>query len=146
MKLSEHVTRQEFERSDTATKFGISNAMNEAQLKSAKALCENVFEPIRKHVGKPIRINSGFRSQALNKRIGASSSQHLKGEAMDLDLTSRELFVWILNNVEFDQAIYEFGDDKNAAWFHLSYRSGNNRKQALKAIKVSGGTQYIPFK
>jgi hypothetical protein len=147
MKLSEHVTRSEFERSDTAIKLGINNAMNEAQLKSAKALCENVFEPIRAKVGKPIRINSGFRSAALNKRIGgASSSQHCKGEAMDLDLTSRELFIWILKNVEFDQAIYEFGDDKNAAWFHLSYRQGNNRKQALKAIKVSGGTQYIPFK
>jgi hypothetical protein len=147
MNLSKHVTRSEFERSDVATKFGIPNSMNEAQLKSAIALCENVFEPIRAKVGKPIRINSGFRSLAVNKRIGgASSSQHCKGEAMDLDLTSRELFEWIIKNVEYDQAIYEFGDDKNAAWFHISYRKGNNRRQALRAIKVGGATQYVPFK
>ena len=147
MNLSKHVTRKEFERSDVATKFSIPNSMNEAQLKSAIALCENVFEPIRAKVGKPIRINSGFRSLAVNKRIGgASSSQHCKGEAMDLDLTSRELFEWIIKNVEYDQIIFEFGDDKNAAWFHISYRKGNNRKQALRAIKVGGATQYIPFK
>ena len=147
MNLSKHVTRSEFERSDVATKFSIPNSMNEAQLKSAIALCENVFEPIRAKVGKPIRINSGFRSLAVNKRIGgASSSQHCKGEAMDLELHDIELFRWIIKNVEYDQAIYEFGDDKNAAWFHISYRKGNNRKQALRAIKVGGATQYVPFK
>jgi hypothetical protein len=148
MNLSAHVTIAEFERSDIATKHGISNKMNSSQIQFAKDLCENVFEKIRAHVGGPIRINSGYRSPAVNRRAGGSaSSQHcaLNGAAMDLDLHDRELFKWIIANVEFDQAIYEFGNDSNALWFHLSYRKGNNRRQALRAIKKAGKTSYIPF-
>jgi hypothetical protein len=63
-----------------------------------------------------------------------------------LELTNRKLFDWILKNVEFDQAIYEFGNDTHANWFHISYRKGNNRKQALRAIIIGGKTQYIPYK
>jgi len=148
MKLSEHVTIKEFERSDVAINYGIDNTMDSFQIARAIDLCENVFEPIRKKVGGPIRINSGYRSPAVNKRAGgAKTSQHcaLNGAAMDLDLHDRELFEWIIANVEFDQAIFEFGNDSNALWFHLSYRKGNNRRQALRAIKKAGKTSYIPF-
>lgn len=146
MNLSKHVTLAEFTRSDAAIRHGIYNEMDSGQIEKAKALCENVFEPIREHLGKPIRISSGYRSPSVNKRIGGSAtSQHCKGEAMDLDLQDRDLFEWIVNNVEFDQAIYEFGNDNAALWFHLSYRKGNNRKQILRAIKVGGKTQYIPY-
>ncbi len=110
-------------------------------------LCQNVFEPIRAYVGRPIRINSGFRSAALNRRIGgASSSQHCMAEAMDLDLHDRELFEWILDNVEYDQAIFEGGTKEKADWFHISYRKGRNRKQALRMIKKGGKTTYVPYK
>jgi len=148
MNLSAHVTIAEFERSDVATNFGIDNKMDSFQIERAKALCENVFEPIRKHVGAPIRINSGYRSPAVNKRAGgAKTSQHcaLNGAAMDLDLHDRALFEWIIANIEFDQAIYEFGNDSKALWFHLSYNEGKNRRQALRAIKKAGKTVYIPF-
>ena len=147
MKLSEHVTVEEFTSSDASIRHGIPNIMDSSQTQKAKDLCENVFEPIRAYVGKPIRINSGFRSLAVNKRVGgASNSQHTKGEAMDLELHDKNLFEWILDNIEFDQAIYEFGNDLQAGWFHISYRKGNNRKQALRAIKVANKTQYIPYK
>jgi uncharacterized protein YcbK (DUF882 family) len=145
--LSKHVTMEEFCYSPTAIKKGIYNVMNAIQVQKAVQLCENVFEPIRKHVGKPIKISSGFRCYQLNKLIGgSSSSQHTFGEAFDLELTDRKLFDWIIKNVEFDQAIYEFGNDAHANWFHISYRKGNNRKQALRAIKIGGKTQYIPYK
>jgi zinc D-Ala-D-Ala carboxypeptidase len=147
MNLSRHVTIDEFIYSPTAIKKGINNIMNATQVHNAIQLCENVFEPIRKHLNIPIKISSGFRCDQLNKLIGgASGSQHSKGEAFDLELTDRILFDWILKNIEFDQAIYEFGNDKNANWFHISYRKGNNRKQALRAIKIGGKTQYIPYK
>jgi len=147
MNLSKHVTIDEFCYSPTAIKKGIHNVMNAIQVKKAIQLCENVFEPIRKHVGKPIKISSGFRCYQLNKLIGgSSSSQHTFGEAFDLELTDRKLFDWIIKNVEFDQAIYEFGNDEHANWFHISYRKGNNRKQVLRAIKIGGKTQYIPYK
>ena len=147
MNLSRHVTIQEFSYSPTAIKKGIHNVMNSIQVNNAIQLCENVFEPIRKHLNAPIKISSGFRCNQLNKLIGgASVSQHTKGEAFDLELTDIKLFDWILKNVEFDQAIYEFGNDTHANWFHISYRKGNNRKQALRAIKIGGKTQYIPYK
>jgi uncharacterized protein YcbK (DUF882 family) len=145
--LSKHVTMEEFCYSPTAIKKGINNSMGLIAINKAIQLCENVFEPLRKHLNAPIKISSGFRCEQLNKLIGgASGSQHTKGEAFDLELTDRKLFDWILKNLEFDQAIYEFGNDAHANWFHISYRKGNNRKQALRAIKVAGKTQYIPYK
>jgi zinc D-Ala-D-Ala carboxypeptidase len=147
MNLSKHVTRAEFERSETAINHGIPNFMNEFEIQRAILLCQNVFEPIRAYVGRPIRINSGFRSAALNRRIGgASSSQHCMAEAMDLDLHDRQLFEWILDNIEFDQAIFEGGTEEKADWFHISYRKGRNRKQALRMIKKGGKTTYVPYK
>jgi hypothetical protein len=147
MQLSKHLSRAEFERSDAATNYGISNSMNSGQLAKAMALAENCFEPIREHLAKPIRVNSGYRSPAVNKRIGgALTSQHSLGEAIDLDLHDRDLFEWIIDNVTFDQLIYEAGNDTEAAWFHISYREGHNRKQVLRMIKKGGKSTYIPYK
>lgn len=146
MNLSAHVTLAEFERSDAAIRFGIENKMNEFEIERAKELCENVFEPIRAHLNKQIKINSGFRSALVNKRIGgAKTSQHVLGEAMDLDLHDRELFEWIIDNVEADQYIFEGGTEDKADWFHISFRKGRNRKQALRMVKKAGKTSYIPY-
>jgi hypothetical protein len=147
MQLSKHLSRAEFERSDAAIKHGINNSMNSGQLAKAMALAINCFEPIREHLGKPIRVNSGYRSPAVNKRIGgALTSQHSLGEAIDLDLHDRDLFEWIIDNVVYDQLIYEAGNDTEAAWFHISYREGRNRKQVLRMIKKGGKSTYIPYK
>lgn len=147
MQLSKHLSREEFERSDAAINYGINNSMNSGQLAKAMALAINCFEPIREHLGKPIRVNSGYRSPAVNKRIGgALTSQHSLGEAIDLDLHDRDLFEWIIDNVVFDQLIYEAGNDTEAAWFHISYREGHNRKQVLRMIKKGGKSTYIPYK
>ena len=146
MNLSKHVTRSEFERSETAINRGIDNSMNEFEIERAKLVCENCFEPIRAKVGAPIRINSGFRSGALNKAIGGSkTSQHSLGEAIDLDLHDRNLFEWIIDNVEFDQLIFEGGTTDKADWFHISYRKGRLRKQVLRMVKKGGKTIYIPY-
>lgn len=147
MKLSEHVSLEEFERSEAAIKHSILNKMNEFEITRAKLLCERVFEPIRTKVGKPIKINSGFRSNLLNKVIGgAKSSQHCKGEAMDLDLHNKELFIWIIENLDFDQAIFEGGTENEAGWFHISYKGVGNRKEALRMNKVKGKSVYTKFK
>lgn len=146
MKLSEHFTKAEFEHSNTAIQRGIQNVMDSGQTQKAIDLCENVLEPLRKHLGVPIKLNCGYRSPLVNKAVGgAKMSQHILGEAVDVDLHSRDIFEWIINNLEFDQAIFEFGTDENAGWFHLSYRKGRNRKQALRAKKQGGKTVYIPF-
>jgi hypothetical protein len=114
-----------------------------------------VFQPIRDHFGVPIHLSSGYRSAALNKAVGgASSSQHSKGEAIDIDMdgsangvTNKMVFDFIKANVNFDQLIWEFGTDANPDWVHVSYNSdGAQRKQILKAIRQANGTKYIPYK
>lgn len=146
MKLSEHVTIAEFEYSNTAVAKRLDNRMNSEQIDNAKALCENIFEPIRKFRGKAIKINSGFRGMALNKAVGgASSSQHCKGEAIDLPLTAQEFHV-IKDSLDFDQLIAEHPVNGIPKWVHISYRRGGNRKQVLIAVKRGGKTVYLPYK
>lgn len=146
MKLSPHVSLMEFEHSDTAITYGIPNKMNNTETQKAIDLCMNVFEPIRTHLGKPIKINSGFRSLAVNKRLGgAKNSQHCFGEAMDLDIQDKEVFDWIKDNVNFDQLIYEHGTDHAPQWIHVSFRKGRNRNQVLRAIKQAGKTKYVAY-
>ena len=146
MNLSKHVTVEEFCFSPSALRAGIKNVMALQQLENATLLCEKVFEPLREYVGKPIKINSGFRSPSLNRAIGgSSSSQHCKGQAMDLELHDKELFDWIIDNLEYDQLIAEFGTDNHFAWFHISYSHKNNRKEVLRATKKAGKTVYSKY-
>jgi zinc D-Ala-D-Ala carboxypeptidase len=144
MNLSAHVTLAEFENSPTATTHGINNKMNESQIASAKLLCENVFEPLRIHLNIPIKISSGFRCVQLNRMIkGSSTSQHTKGEAMDLQIGAKG-FNFIKDKLDFDQLIWEFGNEENPSWVHVSY-SSKNRKQVLKATKKNGKTIYSNY-
>lgn len=107
MKISEHLSLAEVTRSETAKRRGISNMPTEAHITNFKLLAEKVFEPIRKHFGKPIHISSGYRSEALNKAIGGSlTSQHCSGEAIDIDMdggangiTNKMVFDYIKDNL-----------------------------------------------
>ena len=144
MNLSKHVTLKEFQASGIAILRNLNNEMNATQIESAKLLCENVFEPLRIYLNRPIEISSGFRSVQVNKMIGgASTSQHTKGEAMDLQIGAKG-FNFIKDKLQFDQLIWEFGNDENPSWVHVSY-SSKNRKQVLKATKKNGKTIYSNY-
>lgn len=155
MKLSEHLDLSEVTRSDMAKRKGISNEPTPEHLENFKKLAANVFEKVRVHFGKPILISSGYRSAALNAAIGgASSSQHCKGEAIDIDMdgtangiTNKMVFDYIKDHVEFDQLIWEFGTASNPDWVHVSYSaSGKQRKQILRATRnAAGATVYTPY-
>jgi hypothetical protein len=152
MQLSKNLVLAEVMRSETAKRKGISNMPTLEHIENFKLLAEKVFQPIREHFGKPIHISSGYRSAALNKAVGgSSSSQHCSGEAIDIDMdgtdiTNAEVFNFIKDNLEFDQLIWEFGTDKNPDWVHVSYESkGRQRKQILKAVKSGGKTVYKPY-
>lgn len=153
MKLSEHLDLAEVIRSESAKRRGISNMPTEEHTKNLKLIAEQIFEPIRANFRQPIRISSGYRSQSLNAAIGgATRSQHSTGEALDIDmdgteLSNKEIFNFIKDKLPFDQLIWEFGNEQNPDWVHVSYSaSGNQRKQVLKAIKENGKTKYIPYK
>jgi hypothetical protein len=148
--ISKHISYKEGVRSNTATRLGIDNTPNNEQLDNMEIVAEEVFEPLRAYVGGPIKINSFFRCPELNKAIGGSSkSQHCKGQAMDIDdtfgrMTNAEMYHFIKEHLDFDQMIWEFGDDDNPDWVHVSYVSPeNNRNRCLKAYRENGKTKYM---
>jgi zinc D-Ala-D-Ala carboxypeptidase len=148
-KISDHISYKEATFSQTATRKDIDNTPSEEVLERMRTVAENVFEPLRAHVGGPIKINSFYRSIMLNTAIGGSkSSQHTRGEAIDIDdtlgnMSNKDMFTFIKDELDFDQLIWEFGDNENPAWVHVSYVSPeNNRRRILKASKVNGKTTY----
>lgn len=149
MKLTEHITYAEGCHSYTAKKLGIPNIPNEYEMWNMVVLGTHIFEPLRKWVGGAIKINSFYRSRELNKAIGGSpKSMHCEGRAIDIDdlyghKTNAEMFEYIKNELDFDQLIWEFGDDQNPDWVHVSYvDQDSNRKQVLRAYRENGGVIY----
>ena len=149
MSISKHISYKEGVYSRTAMRRGIKNNPNAEQMENMVAIAEEVFEPLRMWVGGPIKINSFFRSPELNKAIGGSGkSQHCHGQAIDLDdtfgkATNAEMFEFIKKHLDFDQIIWEFGDENNPDWVHVSYVSEEqNRNRCLQAYKENGKTKY----
>ena len=149
MKISAHISYSEAIRSNTATRRGIDNTPGDYEITNMVGIAENIFEPLRKWAGGPIKINSMFRCEELNTAIGGSSrSQHCQGRAIDVDdtfgnKTNAEMFNYIKENLNFDQLIWEFGDDANPDWVHVSYVSKEeNRNRILKASRINGKTTY----
>jgi len=148
-RISEHLSLKEAIKSNTATRLQIKNEPRELDLVRMALIAEEVFEPLREWVGGPIKVNSFYRSPGLNSAIGGSkNSQHCIGCALDIDdtfghKTNAQMFDYIKNNLDFDQMIWEFGDDDNCDWVHVSYISENaNRRRLLKASKINGKTNY----
>ena len=149
-KISKHISYKEGTYSQTALRRGLDNTPNEEQLKCMKEVAENLFEPLREWVGGPIKINSFFRGEPVNTAIGGSKySQHMKGQAIEIDDTFRhktnaEMYHYIKDNLDFDQLIWEFGDDKNPNWVHISYVTHReNRKKLTIAKRINGKVRYI---
>lgn len=148
MVISEHITFSEATHSDTAERSGIRNIPNLEEISNMRRLAEKVFEPLRAHIGEPIRINSFFRSIELNRRIGGSpTSQHCRGQAMDISsmkptYANADLFRFIRDHLMFDQLIWEFGNDDEPDWVHVSY-TDSNRLKVLRSLIQEGKTVYI---
>ena len=148
--ISKHISYKEAVYSRTAQRRDIYNHPENDQADNMRLIAEQVFEPLRSWVGGPIKINSFFRSPELNTAIGGSTkSQHCQGQAIDLDdtfgrATNAEMYEFIKENLDFDQMIWEFGDDDNPDWVHVSYVSEDkNRNRCLKAYKKNNKTKYM---
>jgi len=149
IRFSKHVSWKEGTYSRTGERLGLDNTPNEKQIECMKDISENLFEPLREWVGGPIKINSFFRGRKVNTAIGGSTrSQHMKGQAIDIDdtfghKTNAEMYHYIKDNLDFDQLIWEFGDDENPNWLHISWVSHRpNRKKLTVALKKNGKTVY----
>lgn len=148
MKVSENITLEQLTRSQTASRKGIKEQFNPPVeiVENLRELCVNVVERVLLMFPK-LTISSGYRSVELNKAIGgANSSQHTKGEAVDLlipNASNINIARAILSaNIKFDQMIIEFGTLEKPAWVHVSYKKNGNRSEILRAEKVNGKTVY----
>lgn len=151
-KISKHISYKEATNSATAKKLKIDNTPTDEHLKNMELVAEKVFEPLREYAGHPIGVNSFYRSPELNKAIrGSSRSSHMIGAAIDLnslgEKSNKELFDFIMENLTFDQLIWEFGSDKNPKWIHISYiGEKDNRNEVLKVKRNSNHNTYYKIK
>lgn len=149
MQLSTYLTLKEVIKSNEATRLGIDNTPTDEHIENLKVIANEIFEPLRYWAKKPIGVSSGYRSKALNTAVkGSLTSDHCKGMALDIDadifggITNAEIFHFIRENLKFTQLVWEYGDDNEPAWVHVSYNPKNLKREVLKAIKGKGYVKY----
>ena len=147
IRLSKNFALSEMVKSATAERLNVDNSPSDIHLVNLTHLAIRILQPVRDEFGV-ITINSGYRSPALNAKVGGSkTSQHCNGQAADFESFSTpnpDLAKWIANNLEFDQLILEFYDgvNHNSGWVHCSYNLMGNRKKILTALKTGGKVVY----
>lgn len=144
MKLSPNFSLEELTRSEAAARNGWDNTPNEKELANLKRLAI-LLEAVKKAVdGRPVILNSGFRSKQVNDSVGSKdTSQHRLGCAADIrvaGLTPRQVVeACIKASVPFDQIILEFD-----SWTHISVSNEESTKpRGSKLIIDRQGTR--PF-
>ena len=138
-KLSEHFSLEEM----CKTKVNLKNVPNEAQVENLKRLCgwlEMLRSEWNKRYGEgdaPIIINSGYRSEAVNKAVGGvAGSNHLTGCAVDIHVLGKEQairYACILLDIadesqeDFDELLIE--QSAKSLWIHFAVRPFANRRK-----------------
>ena len=132
-RISENFTWSEMQRSETARRMGIDNTVPEGPARQAVVLLvTRVLQPLRKAWGRPLVINSGYRSPELNEAVGGvPGSQHVRGEAADIAAPDPLLLAQtaVRSRIPFDQMILY------STFVHISHRPrGPQRGQILYDI------------
>jgi zinc D-Ala-D-Ala carboxypeptidase len=131
-RIGKHFTLEEL----TVSHVKITNVPDAQAIENLKAMVEGLLDPLREAWGAAIRINSGYRSPEVNKAVGGAEhpiSQHTKGQVVDLSCSDNaKLFYMIRDHFQFDQLIWEKGNDQQPGWVHVSYKKKGNRNQILK--------------
>jgi len=125
MKLSEHFSLEEMVRSATADRNHILNNPSHAEIQWLQYLCVNVLEPLRKHMGRPISVSSGYRCPKLNALVGGVvKSQHQYGQAADIRILGKDdgdrIFSYLKTNRYVSKALYERSKSTGARWIHVA--------------------------
>ncbi len=147
IRVSKNFALSEMVKSATAERLNVDNSPSDIHLVNLTHLAIHILQPVRDQFGV-ITINSGYRSPALNAKVGGSkTSQHCNGQAADFESFSTpnpDLAKWIANNLVFDQLILEFYDgvNPNSGWVHCSYNLMGNSKKIMTALKTKSGVQY----
>jgi len=141
MNLSENFTYEELTHTDHRKFDNTPNEAEMANLVRLAAFLEQVKEVLG---GKPIMINSAFRSEEVNRAVGSTDkSQHRHGCAADIrvpDMTPDEVVTAIMNSgLPYDQVIREFD-----RWTHVSIPNMEDAEPRSMALIIdkSGTRQY----
>ena len=125
-----YFTIKELCYSDTAKKYKIDNTPSEEIIENLTEFIENILDLLREAWGSPIKVNSGYRCEKLNRAVnGSKTSEHLLGTAYDIDTANNQnkIFIeWLYdylnkNEILFSQLINEKPDNNNPSWVHLSF-------------------------
>lgn len=145
-RISRHFTVAEMTVSATAARAGRVVELAEHARPNLERLCEEILEPLRASLRRPIVIISGYRPPWLNRMVGGSpTSQHMRGEAADLivpGFTTLEVCERIIKlELPFHQLIHEFPP---SGWVHVSVAPKGQRAAGdiRTARKVNGLTRY----
>lgn len=147
--LSKNFSLSELTYSGTAISRGIDNTPSAEVIANMQILVDNVLQPLREQVGKSIKVNSGYRSPAVNTAVGGSAtSDHCKGQAADIEIVGMangDLANYIKDNFKFTQLILEFYTQgvPDSGWVHVSYNPDNLKCQVMTAVKQNGKTVYL---
>lgn len=149
-RLTPNFTLEELTKSNPEIlSLGITNVPTPEAIENLTRIAKEILQPIRDHFKVPVIVTSGYRSLEYNKAIGGSQgSQHMRGEAVDIDLGEKngEVFWWCVQNLHFDQILWEFGTpppNGNPDWIHISLKKTANRKVITRALKKNSRTEYL---
>ncbi len=146
MRLSPNFTLAELTRTST----GLPNTPPPEIIEKLRAVCVNVLEPVRAHFGRPVTVNSGYRSPQVNRAVkGAATSQHVRGEAVDFEVPgvgNGVVAAWVRDNLEYDQVILEahYPHLPSSGWVHCSWTPARRRKSVLTFTPGKGYTKGLP--
>ena len=134
--ITKNFSMEELVASDTARMKGIDNTPDKEVEARLIQLAQQVLQPLRNSYGKPIKISSGYRCKTLNKAIGGvSTSQHLKGEAVDINNgQSENKKLFLLASKMIKEGVITVGqliDEKGYKWLHISLPDNKHRNQIL---------------
>ena len=148
MQLTKNFSLAELIHSNTAISRGIDNTPTQEIIERLKYVAENVLQPLRDHFNIPILVNSGYRSQELNKAVGGSpTSYHAFGYACDIEFNTYDksifdIFDYIYHNLPFTELILE---NAPTGWVHVALREGDIRKDNVKLKKVGEGVKRMAY-
>jgi len=144
VRLTEHFTYEELTVSQEAARKGLDNTPPPDLMPNLRYLARQL-EEIRRLIGKPILVTSGYRSPAVNEAVGGSkTSTHMKGLAADIiapgfgipyDLCKA---IAAMEDLNYDQVIHEF-----QAWTHVGFSFGGDTPRRQVLTINNGGAGYV---
>lgn len=148
--LTANFSLEEMIKSEAALRLNIPNKPSATVVKNLTVLAEQVLQPIRNHFKTGVKVNSGYRSPAVNEAIGgAENSDHMRGMAADIEIPgipNAEVAGWVRDNLKFTQTILEFYTPgvPDSGWVHVSYDPKNLKCECLTATRIRGRVVYKP--